>query len=48
MNDQNQTLEQLEKELAAAKSKMILGIVFLAIAQVLSTISFIIAYGGAL
>ena len=47
--NQNQTLEELEKELSSAKTKLILGIVFLGVAQFISIIICVILLGlGAL
>lgn len=44
----NPNLEQLQKQLASAKTKLILGIVFIVLAEIFSTIGFFILTGGAL
>ena len=43
----NPNLEQLQKQLAAAKTKLILGIVFVVLAEIFSTIGLFILTGGA-
>ncbi len=43
----NPNLEQLQKQLASAKTKLILGIVFVVLAEIFSTIGLFILTGGA-
>jgi hypothetical protein len=44
----NPNLERLQKQLASAKTKLILGIVFIVLAEIFSTIGLFILTGGAL